>query len=578
MKKTIPITIAGQLFYIEEDAFDRLNAYLNTVKTHFSGQPGSEEIISDIESRVAERFLEGNKSSEKIVTLVQVDALIASMGNVEDFDDEQPAHNPVPALGSLKTKKLFRNTDDAIVAGVCSGIAAYFAIDPLIVRILWVASLFVGGGGVLAYIIFWVLMPEAKTATEKLQMRGQPVTLESVNEMVKEKVDEVKKRGTFRKIILFPVVVVTAIIRGLSPVLRGLVGGIITLAAGSGILFLIFAALNVLFNSHSPYVDFPARDFVTTGQYYTGLTTFFFALFVPCILLLLLGLSIALKRSYFAKSATLTLIGIWVLALLAGGTLLLHVLPEVRTKAQADPRFHVTQNILELKDFSKVNAQGATVVHMVYGPEFSVQESGTQFGLDSLDVSVTNGTLTVKNKHLDRTMICVFCSWSRPEVTVTMPQLTDFTASGSSAITATGFTLPALSATIEGASSATINGDIQNLTIHESGASSMEASGTGDSLTLQQSGASRASLERFSTATASITSSGASQAHVWATRSLMVNASGASRIYYQAAPVITKELSGASKLMNEETPQSFPQQENDYPTSPEPVMPIIPQQ
>ncbi len=275
MKKTIPITIAGQLFHIEEDAYQALQAYLDSIKAHFDGLPERDEVIADIESRIAERFLENSKAENKIVTIDQVNSLIASMGNVEDFDDEAPKQKQQTNATPQK-KRLYRNPNDAIIAGVCSGIAAYFNIDPLIVRVLWGASLFLGGGGLIAYIIFWIIMPEAKTTTEQLQMRGQPVTLESVNEMVKEKVNEVKDRGIFRKIIAFPFMVIGIFFKNLWIIIRALVGIALTVVAGLGIFFLSFVALNMIFNTNSQYIDFPIRDLLTSSQYFLGLLAGYF--------------------------------------------------------------------------------------------------------------------------------------------------------------------------------------------------------------------------------------------------------------------------------------------------------------
>src|SRR5689334_11748638 len=109
MKKTIPITLSGTLFYIEEDAYNRLSEYLNTIKSHFASYNDSGEIISDIESRIAEQFLE-NGNKEKIVTLKNVEDLILSMGNVEDFSDSEGEKEKNKTVeGDVKKKKLFRN-------------------------------------------------------------------------------------------------------------------------------------------------------------------------------------------------------------------------------------------------------------------------------------------------------------------------------------------------------------------------------------------------------------------------------------------------------------------------------------
>lgn len=194
MKKTIPITISKILFYIEEDAYNQLSKYLDTVRAHFSSYPDSDEIVQDIENRIAEQFLE-NHNHDNIVTLENVEALIASMGNVEDFDetDKQSSDNETPKSKS-KPKKLFRDPDDVIIGGVASGLAAYFGMETSIMRLIFVIVTLFAGSGIIIYIILWLIVPEAKTSIDKLQMKGEPVTLESLNTILKEKVNELKKR------------------------------------------------------------------------------------------------------------------------------------------------------------------------------------------------------------------------------------------------------------------------------------------------------------------------------------------------------------------------------------------------
>ena len=174
MKKTVNINLGGIIFHIDEDAYASLQNYLESIKKHYSKEEGCEEIASDIESRIAELIQE---KSIQIISVSDVEKLISIMGKPESYEDnEEEEEATKETSGATEAKKakrrIYRNTDNEIIGGVCSGIATYFNIDPVIIRLLFVLGLFMGGG-VLVYIILWAIIPEAKTTTEKLQMKGE---------------------------------------------------------------------------------------------------------------------------------------------------------------------------------------------------------------------------------------------------------------------------------------------------------------------------------------------------------------------------------------------------------------------
>lgn len=188
MKKALQISLARTLFTIEEDAYAKLDNYLSNLRARFSTTDGKDEIMEDIESRIAEQFLESKKN---IITFSEVDMVIASMGSDEEFDEAEKASS-TPKKTS--TRKLYRDTNNSVIAGVCSGLGKYFSIDPLLVRIIFVLFVFATGFGVLIYIFMWIFVPEAKTAGQKLEMEGNPVTIDTLSKSIREKIEEVKKR------------------------------------------------------------------------------------------------------------------------------------------------------------------------------------------------------------------------------------------------------------------------------------------------------------------------------------------------------------------------------------------------
>jgi len=173
MNKTININIAGTVFNVDEDAYDLLNKYLESIKLYFSKIDKDGEIISDIESRIAENFLSKLSNKNKSISLSDVKNIIKIMGTLDDFkeiyDDENKEEETFSSNGK-DSKKLHRNISDKVIAGVASGISNYFQVDPIIIRIIFLASLFAGGFGFFAYIICWIGIP-AKDGSEPIITR-----------------------------------------------------------------------------------------------------------------------------------------------------------------------------------------------------------------------------------------------------------------------------------------------------------------------------------------------------------------------------------------------------------------------
>lgn len=183
MKKVIDITIGKVVFTIEDDAYARLEAYLKSFEESLPDNKDRAEVMEDIELRIAELFEKESKFPRQVIDLKIVESVIACLGEVENDKSEKTTNNNSQSntYYNMKTsKKLYRNPDDKKIAGVCSGLATYFDIDPTIIRLIFVILVISGGSGVLAYIILWVVTEEADTVAKKLAMRGEPVTAENI--------------------------------------------------------------------------------------------------------------------------------------------------------------------------------------------------------------------------------------------------------------------------------------------------------------------------------------------------------------------------------------------------------------
>lgn len=192
MNKTLNINLAGLIFHIDEDAFKQLERYLDTLKRQFRQTDGGNEIVSDIESRIAELFRERTSNSKEVITLTDVLEVIEVMGQPEDYADTAADEESEGIhTGYTRSKRIFRDPDHRVIAGVSSGVAAYFNIDAIWIRLLFVL-LFFSGPGFLVYIIMWIVIPKAKTTADKLMMRGEPVNISNIQRSIKEEFTDMK--------------------------------------------------------------------------------------------------------------------------------------------------------------------------------------------------------------------------------------------------------------------------------------------------------------------------------------------------------------------------------------------------
>ena len=203
MNKTVTINISGIIFNIDEEAFKQLSQYLDTIKGYFNTSEGRDEIMADIEARIAEMFQEKLNEKNQVVSIKDVDKVIAIMGEPEDYIDEEiesesfnskANYEKVTTTGSSRFKRLYRDGEDRVMGGVCAGIAHYFGVDPIIPRILFIISFFGFGTGFLAYIILWIIVPEAKSTAEKLQMKGEHINIENIKKSVENEAENFKNK------------------------------------------------------------------------------------------------------------------------------------------------------------------------------------------------------------------------------------------------------------------------------------------------------------------------------------------------------------------------------------------------
>jgi len=202
MKKTLTINLNGRVFNIDEDAYQLLDKYLRNLRIYFRKEEGSSEILADFEARIEELLGDRVRLGYTVITLSEVEKVIAQMGRPGDFGESEAETPEEKSAGyneeEHKTKKKFyRNPDDKMLAGLCSGLAAYFGWNVVVVRLIAVilipiSSLWI----VLAYLVCWLVIPEATTAEQKLEMQGKPITVENIGKTVAAGMEDLRKTAT----------------------------------------------------------------------------------------------------------------------------------------------------------------------------------------------------------------------------------------------------------------------------------------------------------------------------------------------------------------------------------------------
>jgi len=443
MKKTISINISGILFHIEEDGYTALKNYLDAINQHFSHYEGNQEIITDIENRIAEIFLSNLKNNKQVITADNVTNLIQKMGTIADFkaieldmdEEEQQAEesgndfykyvtppdqnsgkgykkltrlvngkilggvcagfanyfsiDPLwtrlitilllfsgglhfnglqlpffsegfeidTAIGwwtviayillwiilpvsydkpeDKNIKKLYRNPDDRVLGGVGSGLSAYFDIDVIWVRLAFFGLIFAGGSGFVLYFILWIITPMAKSITERIEMKGGAITLSNIETTIQQNLstENAKEESTSKKLLLAPFRFLGSVInllgKALGPfgafllaIIR-VIFGLIIFTVGMVLLIFPLAFLGLytelLSNNDwsSMFEGFPINTIAELLPVWLAVALSVIV-FIPSMVLVLLGISVLIKKNLIDGRFGLVIFGIWIMCILAG--------------------------------------------------------------------------------------------------------------------------------------------------------------------------------------------------------------------------------------------------------------------
>jgi phage shock protein PspC (stress-responsive transcriptional regulator) len=201
MKKTFSVNLGNRVYNIDDDAYSRLKEYLDRIEGYFSDEKEREDIINDIEMRLSELFAERLSANRQVITLSDVDEAIKIMGDPHVIaggkaQSEKESGNTRYERHNTR-RRLYRDNDDRVFGGVCSGLGHYLDIDPVILRVILVVLFLAGGFGLLIYLVMWIVVPVARTTAQKLEMRGDTVNASNIGNFFREEFDSVKK--SFRR-------------------------------------------------------------------------------------------------------------------------------------------------------------------------------------------------------------------------------------------------------------------------------------------------------------------------------------------------------------------------------------------
>lgn len=343
MKKTFTINISGSIFHIDDDAYEKLQKYLHLLNRHFGAALEGQEILQDIEARISELFIEKTSNKTEVITDSMVDDVIARMGKPEDFNEPAEGEQSVGAQpeNADQTKdqkvrrRLYRDGDSRVLGGVCSGMGAYFNIDMVILRVVFVIAFFLSAGAaMLVYIVLWIAVPKAKTTAQRLEMKGKEATISNIEKTIREDVKEVgdnidkfkssgsadgtTRREQFGDVItsIFRVVLrVLVLLFGVALLIGGiasLIGFITSMAIGHS--FLSGGPWNFGGNSD---VDVSALlgNFVSPGAYTVSMIAIAFLVGIPILLVLFIGTKLLFRYKTNNKAIGLGTFAVWLLAL-----------------------------------------------------------------------------------------------------------------------------------------------------------------------------------------------------------------------------------------------------------------------
>jgi phage shock protein PspC (stress-responsive transcriptional regulator) len=425
MNEITKIHLGRLPFTISVEAHKALQAYLTAIK-HQAGAK-NQEVLKEIETRMAELLTERGIKGDKVVLPEDIDYLKEQLGSPQDFKDDGDESEQTDGKHDKEKddvpKRLFRDTDHGMVAGVSSGLAAYFGVDAIFVRVFFIFGTVMGGWGLLAYIILWLVVPEAKTSSDVLQMRGKPVTAASLKKVVNQAdVPGAAKRATS---------VIGSIIEGCAKLFLVVIGFAFVIAGAISLLAIVSSSIYLAIRGSAVFQE---EIFPIGGTEVLLTVMSLLASAILCLFLVLIGLAMIRRKWLVSGWVVATLLGVLFVSMAVASAMLPDVIPKVRDRYRA--AHHVT--VRDLEAFSELRVTGRDA-NFSFKPDSKYYVELRYLGeieTKSIKTSIDDKRLTVDATEFAKQNACkTICLFNDQEVDVIIhaPELTDVVVDGEDA-------------------------------------------------------------------------------------------------------------------------------------------------
>jgi phage shock protein PspC (stress-responsive transcriptional regulator) len=357
MKKTISINLNSFFFNIDEDAYIMLKTYLEKLEFHFSKSDEGNEIIKDIEARIAEIFNMKISNNKQVINISDVNDVINILGNVEDITgNSDTANNDCKNTKTRWTKKLYRDPDNKKIAGICAGLSAYTGVDAVFWRILFITFLFIPFLWIIiiVYAVLWMAIPEAKTIAEKIEMKEGKIDLSDIGKNIKEEYDNLKETkninnltNTIKRIGNTIIEILSVFAKAIGKII-GVALILISIAVAIGIFVLIFRTNNSMWFYNDNILNFVWLPNLL--QYLTSPTIAWvlsillgLAIIIPIIAILYFGISL-LFRTRSNKKVNSSIALLWIISIIVSICMIIAVSSSFHYKEQKSQVSHIKTN------------------------------------------------------------------------------------------------------------------------------------------------------------------------------------------------------------------------------------------
>ncbi len=569
MKKTLTINLSGLVFNIDEDAYQVLKQYLDSIAKHFENEMGKEEIISDIENRFAEEFSQKRTGSKEAMTLEDVHSVMSTLGSTEDFTSEKTentsSHSQSESTQEKTTssRRLYRDTDNAMLGGVASGIATYFGTDTVWIRILFVVFTFAWGFAIPLYILLWIITPKAETAAQRAQMKGEPLTIKAIEEHVKsmvsegkEKLNSLEKKNGAQRLSGFFREVFTSIknlIKKFFSLFGSIIGFFLCVGAFIAIVSLAIGSGIALVHRHSPKLGINIDNFISQSEFFLSVLFLAGVFFFPLFAIFMLGIRLLKKRPTFNGYLVSTLVVLFAVSLSGAGILGSKIIPQIESmQAEAQKNHQGEMQILnpEISEFTQLTIAGSYTVEIKNDETFSLEVSGYERDLERVHVENMGNILTISEQ--DESEFCLFCEKGSLKMILTAPtsSYTSLELQGSNTVLVDKIQADKFTLFARGVNRLEGNMTVEELRLEQAGASKLKLFGDVNSGYFVLDGASRLEASELTIQALHLEMDGATKATINVENSVEGTIDGVAKLEYRGNPRTTLFIDGAAKAEN----------------------------